>query len=82
MNKLGRLTIALCLSVILSTTAFAGETGGSSCPNPGETSGPPCSSGQIIMDEATEAGSNVSGEAETIIFEETLYAIESLLALF
>lgn len=83
MNKLGRLFLALSLLVILSATAFAGETSGPPCANPGETSGPPCSSEQIIIDEATEASSNVSDEAETIIFiEAATYAVESLLTLY
>jgi hypothetical protein len=82
MNKPRRLFLALSLSVILSGTAFAGETSGPPCANPGETSGPPCSSGQIIIDETTEASSNVSDEVETMIFESASYAIDSLLTLF
>jgi hypothetical protein len=82
MNKLRRLFLALSLSVILSGTAFAGETSGPPCANPGETSGPPCSSGQTIIDEATEASSNGSDEVETTIFEVASYTIESLLTLF
>lgn len=82
MNKLRRLFLALGLSVILSATAFAGETSGPPCADPGETSGPPCASGQIIIDEATEASSNVSDEVETLIFEAASYALENLLTLF
>jgi hypothetical protein len=82
MNKLRRLFLVLSLSVIVSATAFAGETSGPPCANPGETSGPPCSSGQIIIDESTEASSSVSDEAETIIIEAASYAVESLLTLF
>jgi len=82
MNKLRRLFLALSLSVILSGTGLAGETSGPPCANPGETSGPPCSSGQIIIDEPTEASSNVSDEVETTILEAASYAIESLLILF
>jgi heme A synthase len=82
MNKLRRLYLALSLSVILSGTAFAGESSGPPCAIPGESSGPPCASSQFIPDETTEASLTVAGEVETIVVEATLYALESLLTLF
>ena len=82
MSHLRRFGLAISLTVILAGTAIAGETNGPPCANPGETNGPPCASGQLIIDEATEASSNVSDEVETLIIEAASYALESLLTLF
>ena len=82
MSYLRRFGLAISLTVMLVGTAIAGETNGPPCANPGETNGPPCSASQFTTDETSETSSNVSDEAETIVVEATLYALESLLTLF
>jgi hypothetical protein len=82
MHNLRRLGLAISLTIALSGTALAGETTSPPCVNPGETTSPPCSSEQLILEESTQAPSNVSDEAETIVLEAATYAIESLFTLF
>ena len=79
MSHLRRFGLVTSLTVILASTAIAGDP----CTNPGESNGPPCSSSQFIPDETSETGLTVfSGEVQTIVVEATLDALESLLTLF
>lgn len=82
MENLRKLGLAICLAVIITGNAFAGETSTPPCANPGETSSPPCPSAGIIIDEASAASSTISSEVETIALEAASYAIETLLTLF
>jgi hypothetical protein len=82
MDSLKRLALGISLTVILASTAIAGETSAPPCVNPGETSAPPCPMYQPIVDDANEASSSVSSEVETIVVEAATYAVESLLTLF
>jgi hypothetical protein len=52
MKNLKRLSAAVVLTYVLSLSAFAGElsTGPCAPPEPGQTSTPPCSGGQIAPD--------------------------------
>ena len=82
MNKLGKLALAAMLVVVLTGTTFAGGTNTSPCAAPGEIESPPCSTTELLDDEASEASSNVSGGIETVIFEAATYAVENLFTLF
>ncbi len=81
MNYLKRFALAISLTVVLSSTAFAGETNSPPCANPGETNSPPCSTVQLVDDSVSQTTS-VATEVEVFFLETTTDIIESLLTVF
>lgn len=81
MNYLRRFALAISLTVVLASTAFAGETNTPPCALPGETNTPPCSTTQLVDDSVNETTS-IATEVELFFLELTTDAIESLLTVF
>lgn len=81
MNYMKRFALAISLTVVLSSAAFAGETNSPPCANPGETNSPPCLANQPVDDPRNEATS-VATEVEVFFLEATTDVIESLLTVF
>lgn len=81
MNYLKRFALAISLTVVLASTAFAGETNSPPCVNPGETNSPPCSTTELVDDSLNEPTS-VATEVELFFLEATTDVIESLLTVF
>jgi hypothetical protein len=80
MNSLKKCFVAVGLVVMFAATTLA------ACPNPGEMSGPPCtSSTQQITDDPsveTTTQSAISGEVEIITINAVIGALESLLTVY
>lgn len=81
MKNLRKLAASVLVTVALAFSAFAGETPTGPCPlpDPGETSSPPCSSGQFTPDADETADSTES--TEYLITEVTFDLVKSLLSL-
>ena len=82
MNNLRRLVVTLCLTSVLTVTAFAGETSGPPCtPDPGTTQSPPCATAQLATDDSSNPGQTETPPASDTsnTFDVVSFAEETLL---
>lgn len=66
MNNLKRLAAAPALAVVLTVTAFAGETNTPPCA-PGETHTPPCSTVGMVADDSAAPGEILTPPASNAV---------------
>ena len=83
MKKLKRLGAAVALMFALGLSAFAGETPTGPCPppEPGETSAPPCTGGQMAGDSSGVSTPSTS-DTSYLVAEAAINLFESLLPLY
>lgn len=87
MKTLRRLSTAVVLTLLISLTAFAGETLTPPCapPEPGEVLTPPCSSAQVSNDDPiSQAVSSSPGYAESdlLVSDFSIELLRQALSLF
>jgi hypothetical protein len=81
LNNLKKLLVATTLTIILVGTALA------DCPqpNPGETNGPPCTSGQQLTGDAADqstSAATILNEVEVVVIDVLMNRLENLLTLY
>jgi hypothetical protein len=80
MNNLRKLFAAISLTIMLAGTTLA------DCPTPvpGEINSPPCTSTQQLSDSAdqTTTAMTISSEAQTVVLDVVIAALENLLTVY
>jgi hypothetical protein len=84
MENLKRLFVTISLSILLAGSAIAAEVNSPPCapPDPAETNSPPCSGGQVTTDDPTNLTASISSEAEIVIIDTVMAALENLLTVY
>jgi hypothetical protein len=82
MKNLKRLVAAVVLTSVLGLSAFAGDMNSPPCapPEPGETSSPPCTGGQMTGDASGIV--STPSDSEYLVAEAAITLFESLLPLY
>ena len=80
MNNLKKLLVAISLTIMLAGTTLA------DCPAPipGEVNTPPCTSTQQLNEDSADrtTATTTSSEAEIVIFDTVIAALENLLTVY
>ena len=80
MKNLRRIGASSILALVLSLSAFAGEMNAPPCspPEPGQTSTPPCTGGQMASDSSELVSTPSASDAGYLVAEAAVNLFESL----
>lgn len=88
MKNLKGLGLTIALSLVLASSALAGEVSSPPCPqpDPGEVSSPPCSTAQESADDPTPGQTSTPPSAsvvtQNVVADTAIDFVESVLSLF